>query len=312
MSPVRWLRLSYWVGAIADGAAAVAMAVPEVGAAVYQMESFEPGAAYRYATRLGASLMLGWTVLLLWADRKPVERRGVLPITVLVIAGLAWAGAYAVSVDLITLPMMVPTWVLQGILAALFLYSYFRSLGTTAEASISEGQIPLADAAAEFLAQERFAVAGVSRSGDSAANYIFKRFRESGREVYAINPNAERVEGEPCYPSLAELPARVDAVLVGTHRDQALEIARQCKAAGVQHVWFHRSIDGGSFTSEAATLCADYGATVIPGGCPMMHLDPVDMGHRCMHLVLDKLGTLPSAVVVGTHAAPGANVGNPD
>jgi len=39
--------------------------------------------------RTGAPLMAGWTVLLLWADRQPLERRGVLPITVLpVIAGL--------------------------------------------------------------------------------------------------------------------------------------------------------------------------------------------------------------------------------
>ena len=312
MSAISWLRLSYWVGAIADAVAAVAMLVPEVGATVYGIESFEPGADYRYAMRLGGSLMLGWTVLLLWADRKPVARRGVLPITVFVIAGLASAGAYAVSAGLITLPMMVPTWALQSILTLLFLYSYFRSLGTNAETTLPEGQVPLAEAAAEFLEQERFAVAGVSRSGDAAANYIFKRFRESGREVYAINPNAETVDGEPCYASLADLPARVDAVVVGTHRDQALDIARQCKVAGVQHVWFHRSIDGGSFTPEAGELCASYGANVIPGGCPMMHLEPVDMGHRCMRVVLDKIGALPSAASAGTRQASEADLDGRD
>jgi predicted CoA-binding protein len=299
MSAVRWLRVSYWAGAIADAAAAVAMLVPEVGAAMYGMEGFEPGAEYRYAMRLGASLMLGWTVLLLWADRKPLERRGVLLITVLVIAGLASAGAYAVGADLIALPMMVPTWVLQSALTILFLYSYLRSLGVSEEAELPEGQVPLADAAAEFLAQKCFAVAGVSREGDAAANYIFKRFKESGLEVYAINPNAKEVQGERCYASLADLPATPDAVVVGTSPDQALDVARQCKGAGVRHVWFHRSIDKGSFSKEAAALCAAYGATVIPGGCPMMHLDPVDVPHRCMHLVLNKLGTLPKGVEVG-------------
>ncbi len=183
MSAIRWLRVSYWAGAIADALAAAAMLVPEVGGAVYRMEGFEPGDDYRYAMRLGASLMLGWTVLLLWADRKPLERRGVLPITVFVIVGLASAGAYAVGAGLIAAPMMVPTWTLQGVLTALFLYSYFKSRGAAAEAAIPEGQIPLADAAAEFLAQETFAVAGVSRSSDAAANYIFKRLKDSGREV---------------------------------------------------------------------------------------------------------------------------------
>jgi predicted CoA-binding protein len=296
MSAIRWLRVSYWAGAIADALAAVAMLVPSVGASMYGMEGFEPSAEYRYAMRLGASLMIGWTVLLLWADRKPLERRGVLPITVLVIAGLASAGAYAVDVGLIARSEMVPTWVVQGLLTVFFLYSYFRSLGVTEEVQLPEGQVSLEDAAAEFLTQKSFAITGVSRDGDAAANYIFKRFKESGLEVYAINPNAEEVEEERCYASLSDLPTKPDAVVVGTAPDQAIDIARQCKDAGVQHVWFHRSIDKGSFNQEAAELCQAYGATVIPGGCPMMHLDPVDVPHRCMHLVLNKIGTLPKGV----------------
>jgi predicted CoA-binding protein len=298
MSAVRWLRVSYWAGATADALAAVAMFVPALGAAMYGMEGFEPSAEYRYAMRLGGALMVGWTLLLLWADRKPLERRGVLPLTVFVIGGLASAGAYAVSAGLIARPMMIPTWTLQGVLSVLFLYSYFRSLGVSDEHSLPEGQVSLEDAATEFLAQERFAVAGVSRDGEAAANYIFKRFKELGREVYAINPNAEEVEGERCYASLADLPAPPDAVVVGTPADKAIEIARQCEDAGVQQVWFHRSIDGGSFSEEAAELCSGYGATVIPGGCPMMHLHPVDVPHRCMYLVLKKIGALPKGVDV--------------
>ena len=41
-----------------------------------QLKNFAPGADYRYAMGMGASLMLGWTALLIWADRKPIERRG--------------------------------------------------------------------------------------------------------------------------------------------------------------------------------------------------------------------------------------------
>lgn len=296
MTPTRWLRVSYWAGATADALAAVAMWFPHIGAALYQTESFEPGADYRYAMRLGASLMFGWTVLLLWADRRPLERRGVLPITVLVIFGLASAGAYAVRAGLIDASNMAPTWVLQAILVALFLFSYARSRGAAEEASLPSDRIPLSEAAEGFLAQKRFAVAGVSRSGDTAANFIFKRMKETGHEVYPINPNADSVEGERCFPSLAALPSVPDAVVIATHPDQSLGLARQCKEAGVSHVWFHRSIDGGSFSPEAADLCAGYGATVIPGGCPMMHLQPVDVAHRCMRAVLGGLGKLPRGV----------------
>ncbi|MDH3729084.1 MAG: hypothetical protein OER77_16255 [Myxococcales bacterium] len=126
MPDVRWLRASYWVGAIADAIAGVLMLFPQAGRAMYGTV-FEPGFDYRYAMGLGASLMLGWTVLLLWADRRPVERRGILLITVFVIFGLALAGAYAVNSGLIALPRMVPTWVFQAFLVVLFSYSYFRS-----------------------------------------------------------------------------------------------------------------------------------------------------------------------------------------
>lgn len=240
--------------------------------------------------------MLGWTVLLVWADRKPLERRGVLPITVFVIAGLAWAGAYAVSAGLVPLSNMIPSWGFQLGLVVLFLYSYFRSGRAAAERSIPEGALSLCEAAAEFLAQKRFAVAGVSRAGNAPANLIFKKLRDSGREVFAINPNAESVEGARCYPSLADLPEPPDAVMIATHPDQAVEIARQCKAAGVRHVWFHRSIDGGSYSADAVELCTGYGAIVIPGSCPMMHLAPVDFAHRCMRGVLGLTRKLPNTV----------------
>lgn len=181
-------------------------------------------------------------------------------------------------------------------LVGLVLYLYIRSRRAAVVRSIPGGTLSLADAAAEFLAQKRFAVAGVSRAGNAPANLIFRKLRDSGRDVYAINPNAESVEGTRCYPSLADLPETPDAVMIATHPDQAIEIAYQCQAAGVRHVWFHRSIDGGSYSADAARLCRDYGAVVIPGSCPMMHLAPVDIAHRCMRGVLGLTRKLPSAV----------------
>lgn len=137
MSGIRWLRISYWVGAIADAIVGVLMFFPEIGRAAYGNADFVPTADYRYAMRFGAALMLGWSVLLLWADRKPLERRGILPITVFVIAGFAWAGAYAVSAGLVPLSNMIPSWGFQGFLVALFLYSYFRSGQATRKLPIS-------------------------------------------------------------------------------------------------------------------------------------------------------------------------------
>ena len=123
------LRLAYWVGAVFDALTLIPMLVPGVGASIFGLRDFVPSAAYQYAMSTAAALMLGWTALLLWADRKPLARRGVLPLTVLVVAGLAGSGAYAVASGLIALNCMLPTWIWQAVISGYFLFAYWRSRG---------------------------------------------------------------------------------------------------------------------------------------------------------------------------------------
>ena len=113
-----WLRISYWVGAIADGLAALRMLFPKI----------THGVEYRYALGLGASLMIGWTFLLVWADRRPMERKGVLLLTVFpVITGILLAEIYAVATKLITFEKMLPIGVLLVALIVLLSFSYFNA-----------------------------------------------------------------------------------------------------------------------------------------------------------------------------------------
>ncbi|HYM61130.1 MAG TPA: hypothetical protein VEZ11_09585 [Thermoanaerobaculia bacterium] len=119
------VRACCWLGAAFDAAMVVPMLVPPVGARVFGIENFHPGADYRFAMLLASALMLGWTALLLWASRKPLERKAVLLLTVVpVIAGLAAAGVFAVAQGLITAGRMAPTWIIQAALAATFTYAY--------------------------------------------------------------------------------------------------------------------------------------------------------------------------------------------
>ena len=73
----------------------------------------------------------------------------------------------------------------------------------------------VAEAAADFLAQRRIAVAGVSRqAAGHGGNYIYKTLKKRGYEVFAVNPNAETVEGDPCFHTLADIPG-VERVVPG-------------------------------------------------------------------------------------------------
>jgi hypothetical protein len=122
---VRWLRIAFWVGAIVDLIAAIQMLCPELFAFGMHLNNFAPGADYRYAMGMGAALMLGWTALLIWADRKPVERYGVLPLTVFpVVVGLALNEAVAVGDGFLSVFAVAPIWALQAVLSVLFLGAY--------------------------------------------------------------------------------------------------------------------------------------------------------------------------------------------
>jgi hypothetical protein len=151
----------------------------------------------------------------------------------------------------------------------------------------------LKEAIAEFLAQERLAVAGVSRAGNLPANLIFRKLRDAGYQVFPVNPNAREVEGVPCYPDLASVPATLQGVVVATPPSAAEALVRECVALGIPRVWMHRSVGEGSVSAPAVRACRAAGIAVIPGACPMMFVEPVDLGHRCFRWVLGALGKLP-------------------
>src|SRR5687767_3921665 len=137
----------------------------------------------------------------------------------------------------------------------------------------------LREAAAEFLAQKRIAVAGVSRDDKQPANLIFRRLRDTGHEVFAVNPNASEVEGTDAYASVAAIPGGVDGVVVVTPPDAALGVVAGCVAAGVPRVWLHRGLGPGSVSDEAVAYGREHGLQVIAGGCPNMFGATSDPGH---------------------------------
>lgn len=123
-SAVRWLKASYIAGAIADGLAGVAMLIPS------RMDETE----FRYPMGLGASLMFGWTVLLLWGYRRPMERKGILLITIFpVITGLLATTVWGFASGALTLQRTIPPCTLCTALIALFGFSYLKARSVDTE-----------------------------------------------------------------------------------------------------------------------------------------------------------------------------------
>jgi uncharacterized protein len=146
---------------------------------------------------------------------------------------------------------------------------------------------------AEFLSGKRVAIAGVSRGASSAANPVYRKLRDCGYEVFPVNPNASEVEGAKCYPDLANIPGKLDGVVIATHPGVSAQIVRQAIDQQVRRIWFHRSFGDGSVSATAVQECAREDIPCIVGGCPLMYCEPVDCWHRWMRAWLGWRGRLP-------------------
>ena len=147
--------------------------------------------------------------------------------------------------------------------------------------------VPVKQAAAEFLANKRIAVTGVSRTPkDHGSNIVYKRLRDRGYQVFAINPSTDQVEGDRCYHDLRSVPGGVEAVLIGTRPETAEATMRECADLGIKHVWMHRGPGTGSVSTAATQYGREHGITVIDGGCPLMFKPTADFGHKMMRLML--------------------------
>jgi predicted CoA-binding protein len=132
-----------------------------------------------------------------------------------------------------------------------------------------------------FLAHRDLAVVGASDDPRNFGRTIYRELRTRGYRPVAVNPAAETVEGDRCYPDLASVPGQLDGAIVMVARDRAAQVVRDCAARGVPRVWLFRGIGGtGAVSDEALAAAAELGIDVVAGACPLMFLEPVDWVHR--------------------------------
>ncbi len=152
-------------------------------------------------------------------------------------------------------------------------------------------------AATDFLTLKRVAVTGVSRQPQGhGGNVVYQRLRQRGYQVFAVNPNADQVEGDACYHDLASIPGGVDWVVIGTRPQAAEATLRECASLGIKRVWMHRGPGAGSVSHPAADYGRRQDITVIEGGCPCMFGSASDPGHKAMRFMLTLTGNVPRRV----------------
>ena len=150
------------------------------------------------------------------------------------------------------------------------------------------------ETARTFLASRRIAVVGVSRDEKDFSRFLFRELVGRGLDVVPVNPALAEAEGRPGYPRVADVAPPPDAALLLVPAARAVEAVRDCLAAGVRRVWFHRGGGPGAASGEALALCRESGVEVVEGLCPFMALPGAAFPHRLHGLVRRTFGRRPA------------------
>ena len=151
----------------------------------------------------------------------------------------------------------------------------------------------------DFLAQKKIAVVGVSDKRETGCNLGYHKFKEAGYTVYAVNPHQTTFEGSPCYPNLASIPEKPDAVFILANPKVTDQIVQECVDLGIKHVWMHcmmgtrpgAAAGMTSVSQDAVRRCRENGIAVIPGSCPNQFLKP-EIYHGMMRVMWRAVGFL--------------------
>jgi predicted CoA-binding protein len=118
-----------------------------------------------------------------------------------------------------------------------------------------------------FLYRENiFAVAGASRDPKKYGHQVYRDLRNAGYRVYCVNPNADEVLGNKCYPSLEVLPVKPDVVDVVVPPKITEQLVKTCKKLGITKVW----MQPGSESETAIKFCEENSIDVVHGVCVMV------------------------------------------
>ena len=126
------LQIAFWLGAVTDGLAVIPMLSRRIGAALFGGDPSRDNLESRFAWGVGAALMAGWTLLLLWGAASPILRRDILLLTVFpVITGIVLATVMAARRGLVSVARMVPLWIHLGAVSLFYILVYVLSIPFT-------------------------------------------------------------------------------------------------------------------------------------------------------------------------------------
>lgn len=107
------------------------------------------------------------------------------------------------------------------------------------------------------------AVVGLSSNPMRPSNGVASYMRRQGYRVIPVNPNEREVFGERAYPSLADVPEKIELVDVFRRADEAGAVVDEAIRIGAQAVWLQEGV----IDEAAAGRALDAGLMVVMDRC---------------------------------------------
>ncbi len=94
----------------------------------------------------------------------------------------------------------------------------------------------------QIYSLKNIAVVGMSKNPEKAAHYVPKYLDDKGYNIIPVNPTATEILGKKCYPSLLDIPIKVDIVDVFRPSDQVQPVIEEAIKIKPQVIWLQEGI----------------------------------------------------------------------
>jgi predicted CoA-binding protein len=124
------------------------------------------------------------------------------------------------------------------------------------------------EAITQMLQAHRIAVVGMTPDPSRAGHYVPEFLRAAGREVIPVNPTHAVIDGLKSYPTLADVPGKVDVVLVFRRPEYCAQVAEEAAAIRASGLW----LQSGIYNDEAKRIAEAAGMNFVQGRCMMVEM----------------------------------------
>ena len=114
-----------------------------------------------------------------------------------------------------------------------------------------------------LISTNTVASVGLSSNDEKESYWIVFFLKEMGYRMIPVNPKATEIFGEKAYPSLLDIPDKVDVVQIFRKPEDVPPIVEDAIKIGAKVVWMQEGI----VNEEAAQMAREAGLQVVMNAC---------------------------------------------